>query len=67
MIYSEKFVGFWLSFTIPLVMFLSCPVVLFLSKNHYVRSQPSGSVLSKAFRLWKLATRGKWSLNPIKT
>lgn len=67
MIYAEKFVGFWLSYTIPLAMFLLCPVVLAVSCKYYVRTPPSGSVLSQAIRLLKFATKGKWSFNPMKT
>ncbi|KAF8964520.1 peptide transporter PTR2A [Flammula alnicola] len=67
MTYSEKFVGFYLSFTLPTVVFLLCPIVLVAGRNRYTRSPPTGSVLAKAIRLWRFAARDKWSLNPVKT
>ncbi|KAL0577272.1 hypothetical protein V5O48_004700 [Marasmius crinis-equi] len=67
MVYSEKYVGFWLSYTLPTVIFLVCPLVLWYGRDRYIRSPPTGSVLSKALRLWKLAAKGRWSLNPIAT
>ncbi|KAJ8082342.1 hypothetical protein PM082_008197 [Marasmius tenuissimus] len=67
MVYAEKYVGFWLAFTLPTVVFLICPFVLWFGRNRYVRSPPTGSVLSKALRLWKLAAKGRWSANPVAT
>ncbi|KDR79530.1 hypothetical protein GALMADRAFT_243632 [Galerina marginata CBS 339.88] len=66
MTYSEKFVGFYLAYTLPTVAFLLCPIVLFIGRNRYARSPPTGSVLASALRLWRFAARGKWSLNPFK-
>jgi proton-dependent oligopeptide transporter, POT family len=66
MTYSEKFVGFWLSFTLPTIVFLLCPVVLFRGRHRYRHSPPTGSVLSTAFRLWRFAARGRWSINPAR-
>ena len=67
MVYAEKYVGFWLSFFLPTIMFCFCPAVLFLCRNKYSRVKPTGSVYSKAWNLWKFAMRGRWSANPIKT
>ncbi|KJA16010.1 hypothetical protein HYPSUDRAFT_47842 [Hypholoma sublateritium FD-334 SS-4] len=67
MTYSEKFVGFYLSFTLPSVVFLLCPIVLIVGRNRYIQSPPTGSVLAQAFRLWRYAARGKWNVNPMKT
>jgi len=67
MVYAEKYVGFWLAFTLPTIVFLLCPIVLWYGRNRYVRSPPTGSVLSLAFRLWGLASKGRWSLNPYAT
>jgi POT family proton-dependent oligopeptide transporter len=65
MTYSEKYVGFWLAYTLPTIVFLLCPFVLIAGRNRYARSPPTGSVLEGAFRLFFYAARGKWSLNPI--
>jgi POT family proton-dependent oligopeptide transporter len=67
MAYSEKFVGFYLAYTLPTVVFLLCPLVLYIGRNRYIRSPPTGSVLASALRLFRFAARGKWSLSPIKT
>lgn len=66
MSYSEKYVGFWLAYTLPTVVFLVCPVVLWIGRNKYARSPPTGSVLASSLRLWAYAARGKWSWNPVR-
>ncbi|KAK7049259.1 hypothetical protein VNI00_005860 [Paramarasmius palmivorus] len=67
MVYAENYVGFWLAFTLPTIVFLICPAVLFFGRKRYIRSPPTGSVLAKAILLWRFAAKGKWSLNPVKT
>ena len=67
MVYAEKYVGFWLSFTLPTIMFCFCPTIMFLMRNRYVRRPPTGSVLGKALKLWGLAMKGRWSINPVRT
>ncbi|KAF8537280.1 MFS peptide transporter [Trichophaea hybrida] len=67
MVYAEKYVGFWLSYTLPTIMFLFCPMIMYACRNRYERSPPTGSVTSKAFKLWILAMKGRWSLSPIAT
>ncbi|KAF9004369.1 POT family-domain-containing protein [Cyathus striatus] len=66
MTYSEKFVGFWLAYTLPTVVFLLCPFIMWFGRNRYVRSPPTGYVLATAIRLWRFAARGRWSWNPVK-
>lgn len=63
MVYAEKYVGFWLAFMLPTIMFLIAPVVLAVFKKKYRLSPPTGFVLSKFFRMWTTAMKGKWSLN----
>ncbi|KAI0254495.1 peptide transporter PTR2A [Lactifluus subvellereus] len=65
MTFAEKYDGFYLAFTLPTVVFLLCPIVLFLGRNRYRRYPPQGSVLAKSIKLWSYAARGRWSLNPI--
>ncbi|CAL1710845.1 unnamed protein product [Somion occarium] len=67
MTYSEKYVGFYLAYTLPTAVFLLCPIVLFIGRNKYARSPPSGSVLANSLRVWRLAQKGRWSWNPVKT
>jgi len=66
MTYAEKYVGFWLAYTLPTAVFLLCPLVLFLGHKRYICSPPSGSVLSKSLHAWKFAAKGRWTFNPIK-
>ncbi|KAI9927289.1 hypothetical protein ASPWEDRAFT_33221 [Aspergillus wentii DTO 134E9] len=66
MVYAERYVGFWLSFLLPTIMFCFCPAVLFICRNRYQLVKPTGSVYSQAFRLWKLAMKGRWSINPMR-
>lgn len=55
MVYSEHFVGFWLSFTLPTICYLLCPIVLWYFKKTYKLSPPTGSVMGKAWKLLRLA------------
>ncbi|PFH49857.1 hypothetical protein AMATHDRAFT_62389 [Amanita thiersii Skay4041] len=66
MAYSEKYVGFYLAYTLPTVIFLLCPLVLWIGRNRYILSPPTGSVLSTALRVWRHAARGRWSWNPYR-
>ncbi|KAJ5609856.1 oligopeptide transporter [Penicillium herquei] len=66
MVYCERFVGFYLSFLLPTVMYLFCPAVLYLCRSRYRLTAPTGSVYSQAFRLWMLTMKGRWSLNPMR-
>lgn len=66
MVYAERYVGFWLAFFLPTVMFCMAPIVLFFCRKNYVLSPPTGSVYTQAFRLFKLAMTGRWSLNPAR-
>jgi len=54
-----------LAYTLPTIVFLLCPLVLFAGRNRYVRSPPTGSVLALTLRLFRFAARGKWSFNPV--
>ncbi|KAL3492274.1 POT family-domain-containing protein [Aspergillus germanicus] len=51
MVYVEKYVGFWLAFLIPTVLFLIAPFVLWSNKKRYRLNPPTGSVLSKFFKV----------------
>ncbi|KAJ7110640.1 peptide transporter PTR2A, partial [Mycena epipterygia] len=67
MAYSEKYVGFWLAYTLPTVVFLFCPLVLIAGRNRYIRSPPTGSVLALFLKAFGFAAKGRWSLNPVAT
>ncbi|KAG8630332.1 hypothetical protein KVT40_001951 [Elsinoe batatas] len=63
MVYAEKYVGFWLSFMLPTILFMVAPVVLLVCKKKYILNPPTGSVLAKFFTMFKYTMKGKWSLN----
>lgn len=67
MTYAEKFEGFYLSYLLPTIMLCICPLIMFLCRNIYRRTPPQGSVLGKATKLFLLANKGRWSINPMKT
>jgi len=48
-------------------MFLFCPMIMYACRNKYQTSPPTGSVTSKAWKLWTMAMKGRWSLNPVAT
>ncbi|PLW55686.1 hypothetical protein PCANC_04604 [Puccinia coronata f. sp. avenae] len=56
MVYAEKYVGFWLAYLLPTILFCTCPLVMVLGKPLYVLRPPTGSVFGKAVKLMKLAT-----------
>ncbi|KAI6020031.1 POT family-domain-containing protein [Pisolithus orientalis] len=66
-VYVEKFIGYWLAYTLPTVVFLLSPLVLWYGHGKYHTSPPTGSVLATAIRVWRFAMRGRWCWNPIKT
>jgi proton-dependent oligopeptide transporter, POT family len=67
MVFAEKYVGFWLSYLLPTILFICCPVVLAVCKKRYRLTPPTGSVLSKFFKMWTYAMKGRWSVNPVTT
>ena len=67
MAYTALYVGYWLAFLLPTIMFLLCPFVLIVCKKKYRVAKPQGSVLGPAIKTLIFATKGKWSLNPVRT
>lgn len=67
MVYAEKYVGFWLSYFLPTVMLSICPIVMVACRKVYVRTPPQGSVFGKSLKLFFLAQKGRWSINPVRT
>jgi len=65
MAYAEKYVGFWLAFLLPTIMFLTTPFVLWWGKNRYRQAPPQGSVTSKAARAFFYALSSRFSWNPV--
>ncbi|KKZ64424.1 POT family proton-dependent oligopeptide transporter [[Emmonsia] crescens] len=67
MVYAERYVGFWLSYTLPTIMFCFCPLVLGVFHKRYTHYPPTESVLGNAVKLIKFACKGKISWNPRRT
>ncbi|KAM0787985.1 hypothetical protein ACM66B_006187 [Microbotryomycetes sp. NB124-2] len=68
MSFASKHVGYWLAYTLPTVVLLFCPIILFLGRNVYVNRPPTASVIPSAFRVVRTAGRGKWfSLSAIRS
>jgi POT family proton-dependent oligopeptide transporter len=67
MVYAERYVGFWLAYLIPTVMFIVCLPVLYICKKFYVLKPPSGNVMGPAFKLLFKALGRGFSINPVKT
>jgi POT family proton-dependent oligopeptide transporter len=67
MVYSEHYVGFWLSYLLPTIIFCIAPMILLYYKKFYTLTPPTGSVMAKAFKLICLAFKGRWSWNLAQT
>ncbi|KAL5116317.1 hypothetical protein ACEQ8H_005775 [Pleosporales sp. CAS-2024a] len=66
MVYSEHFVGFWLSYTLPTICYLLCPALLIFFKKYYKLSPPTGSVMGRAAKLIRLAFKKSTRKNCFK-
>ncbi|EXJ89466.1 POT family proton-dependent oligopeptide transporter [Capronia epimyces CBS 606.96] len=64
--YLEKYVGFWLAYLLPTILFLFTPAIMIFCRKRYVKRPPTGSVLSKSFHLLGFALKRNWSFNPKK-
>uniref|UniRef100_A0A8H7N574 Uncharacterized protein n=1 Tax=Bionectria ochroleuca TaxID=29856 RepID=A0A8H7N574_BIOOC len=68
--YSEKYVGWWLSWLLPLILYIPLPVILLLIKKKLVLHKPGGSdlpnaihVLGQALKnggIWRIGRKGFW-------
>ncbi|KAJ5811997.1 hypothetical protein N7474_008298 [Penicillium riverlandense] len=65
MAYAEKYVGFWLAYLLPTLMFCTTPFVMWWGRKRYRQSPPTGSVVSKAVQALLFALRGRWHWNPV--
>ncbi|EXJ72471.1 uncharacterized protein A1O5_04975 [Cladophialophora psammophila CBS 110553] len=67
MSYAALYVGYYLAFLLPTLMFLLCPLILILNKKTYRLTPPQGSVLGPAINMLLYAVRPHWSWNPLRT
>lgn len=66
MVYAEKWVGFWLAYLLPTLVFTIPIPVLWFGRNFYDVAPPNGSVLSQALKACGLVIRKNWSWNPVR-
>ncbi|EXJ95412.1 POT family proton-dependent oligopeptide transporter [Capronia coronata CBS 617.96] len=64
MVYAEKYVGFWLAYLLPTILFLLTPLIMIWCRHRYVRRPPTGSVFSKSTHLVIFALKRNGSWNP---
>ncbi|KAF7335688.1 Peptide/h+ symporter protein [Mycena venus] len=57
--------GYWVAFLVPTCIFATVPIVLYLCRNHYVKTPPRGSILLETFRVIGVCLSAHWTFNPI--
>ena len=67
MVFAEDEVGFYLAFTLPTIVLMICPIILWAGYSRYVKTPPSGSVLGKSIKLFRYAAQGRWSSPKLMT
>ncbi|KAK4620162.1 MFS-type transporter ucsM [Fulvia fulva] len=55
--YAEKYVGFWLAFLLPLLLYLPLPLLLWFLKPRLVHHPPGGNELGRVFRIIAVSLR----------
>ncbi|KAF8205377.1 POT family protein [Mycena galopus ATCC 62051] len=61
--YAEKYVGFWLAFLLPNLIYFVVPIIFMALRKRMVRKPPQGSELTKFFKVMWLALK-KNQFNP---
>jgi POT family proton-dependent oligopeptide transporter len=65
MSFASNYVGFWLGWTLPTIIFSFCPLVMWFFRKQYVKTPPTESVVAKAAKAFSLCLKGRGSWNPI--
>ena len=65
MSYAALYVGYYLAFLLPTLLFLVCPLILAFNKKNYRLTPPQGSVIGPAAKFIIIAIRPHWSWNPF--
>ncbi|PPJ57966.1 hypothetical protein CBER1_09413 [Cercospora berteroae] len=70
--YAEKYVGFWLAFLLPLLLYLPLPLLLWFMKPRLIHHPPGGNELGRVCRvlgvcfrrggLFRIGRHGFWDL-----
>lgn len=59
--------GYYAAYLVPTCIFVLVPLVMIFGRKNYVVTPPRGSVLLDCIRVVRLAMKGKWSFNPVRT
>jgi POT family proton-dependent oligopeptide transporter len=54
-----------LAYALPTFVFLLIPLVLYAGRNIYTLTPPRGSIILETARVVAVASKGKWTLNPV--
>ncbi|OMP84971.1 putative peptide transporter ptr2 [Diplodia seriata] len=65
MAYAERYVGFYLSFMLPTLLFCAALPLLYFCRKWYTHTKPEGSVLGPAVKLLWLGSKKRFALNPV--
>ena len=65
MVYAEKWVGFWLSYLLPTLVFIIPIPVLWFGRKYYKVLPPDRTVFNNAARVYALAFKRNWSWSPL--
>ncbi|KAJ7926970.1 peptide transporter PTR2B [Mycena leptocephala] len=49
--------GYWAAFLVPTCIFITVPVLLYLSRNSYVKTPPRGAILIETFRVLRICLK----------
>lgn len=67
--YAARRIGFWLAFFVPMIMYLFLPFVLLFLQNKLILETPQGSVLTNAWRIFRVTFSGnflrRWKDNTL--
>ncbi len=55
--YTEKYVGWWLSFLLPLLLYLPLPLLLWFLNKRLIIKKPGGSDLGNAMKILSICIR----------
>lgn len=59
--YAERYVGYWLAFFLPGIIYMCMPIVLIICYKRLYKAPPQGSVLVETFKVFKiLLQNGGW-------
>ncbi|KAK5113960.1 hypothetical protein LTR62_003083 [Meristemomyces frigidus] len=55
--YAEKYVGYWLAFLLPGIVYFLLPILLWYLNNKLIKVAPSGTILTKVWKIFAVAAK----------